>query len=162
MYRSLIFSLQITFYIYHSLITAKQSIINVIKNSCNGYFSISVFLKKTYSKVNRLYSWYIHRLYTFQIYTVGNYLKNKEKVNILTSSHWKCSFRKGGLRNFAKFPGKQLCQSIVFNKAVGLRPATLLKKRFWHRFFPVNFAKFIGTPFLQNTSGDSLRKVNHL
>ena len=29
-----------------------------------------------------------------------------------------------------------------------LRPATLLKKkRFWHRCFPVNFVKFLGTPF---------------
>ena len=35
----------------------------------------------------------------------------------------------------------------------GLRPATLLKKRLWYRCFPVNFAKFITTPFLQNTSG---------
>ena len=29
-----------------------------------------------------------------------------------------------------------------------LRPATLLKKRLWHRCFPVNFAKFLKTPFL--------------
>ena len=35
----------------------------------------------------------------------------------------------------------------------GLRPATLLKKRLWHRCFAVNFAKFLTTPFLQNTSG---------
>ena len=28
------------------------------------------------------------------------------------------------------------------------RPATLLKKRLWHRCFPVNFAKFLGTPVL--------------
>ena len=28
------------------------------------------------------------------------------------------------------------------------QPATLLKKRFWHRRFPVNFAKFLRTPFL--------------
>ena len=26
-------------------------------------------------------------------------------------------------------------------------PATLLKKRLWHRCFPVNFAKFLRTPF---------------
>ena len=32
------------------------------------------------------------------------------------------------------------------------RPATLLEKRLWHRFFPVSFAKFLRTP-LQNTSG---------
>ena len=34
----------------------------------------------------------------------------------------------------------------------GLRPATLLKKRLWHTCFPVNFAKFLRSPFLQNTS----------
>ena len=28
-----------------------------------------------------------------------------------------------------------------------LRPATLLKKRLWHRCFPVNFAKFLRTLF---------------
>ena len=31
---------------------------------------------------------------------------------------------------------------------LGLRPATLLKKRPWHSCFPVNFAKFLRTPFL--------------
>ena len=34
-----------------------------------------------------------------------------------------------------------------------LRPATLLKKRLWHRCFLVNFVKFLRTPFLQNISG---------
>ena len=37
-----------------------------------------------------------------------------------------------------------------------LRPATLLKKRLWERCFPVNFAKFLRTPFLQNISGRPL------
>ena len=37
--------------------------------------------------------------------------------------------------------------------------STLLKKRLWHRCFPVNFAKFPRTPFLQNTSGRLLPKV---
>ena len=32
---------------------------------------------------------------------------------------------------------------------MGLRPATLLKKRIWHRCFAVNFLR---TPFLQNTT----------
>ena len=35
---------------------------------------------------------------------------------------------------------------------LGLRPATLLKKRLWCRWFPVNFVKFLTTPFLQNVS----------
>ena len=30
------------------------------------------------------------------------------------SSHWRCSVRKGVLRNFAKFTGKNLCQSLFF------------------------------------------------
>ena len=37
-------------------------------------------------------------------------------------SHRRCSKRKGVLRNFTKFTGKDL----FFNKATGLRPATLL------------------------------------
>ena len=54
--------------------------------------------------------------------------------------------KKGVLRNFAKFTGKHLYQSIF-------SPATLIKKRLWYRCFLVNFAKFLSTPFLQNTSG---------
>ena len=81
--------------------------------------------------------------------------------------------KNGVLKNFAKFKGKRLCQSLFFNKIAGLifetfetarvkrgqfykflkiRPATLLKKRLWHSYYPVNFAKFLRTPF-QNTSG---------
>ena len=39
-------------------------------------------------------------------------------------------------------------QSLFFNKVAGFRPATLLKKRLWHRCFPMNFPKFLRTPFL--------------
>ena len=61
---------------------------------------------------------------------------------------------KSVLKNFTKFTGKHLCQSLVFNDVVGLgvslkresRPETLLKKRLWHRFFPVNFPKFLRAP----------------
>ena len=43
---------------------------------------------------------------------------------------------------------KHLCQSPFLNKFAGLRPATLLKTRLWDRYFPVNFANFLRTPFL--------------
>ena len=46
--------------------------------------------------------------------------------------------KKGVLKNFAKFIGKHLCQSLLFNKVAGLRPATVLKKETL-----VNFAKFL-------------------
>ena len=66
-------------------------------------------------------------------------------------SHRKCCVRKGALRNFVKFKGKHLCYCFFFNKVAALMPATLLKKRPWHRCFPVNFAKYLRTPVLQNT-----------
>ena len=72
------------------------------------------------------------------------------------------------LRNFANFTGKHLCQRLFFNKVAGpmlpsyrnrsvdslwflydgnIGPATLLEKTLWHRCFPVNFPKFLRTPF---------------
>ena len=57
-------------------------------------------------------------------------------------------FKKDVFTNSAKFRGKHLCQSLFFNKVSDRRPATLLKKRLWHRCFPVNFAKFLRIPFL--------------
>ena len=59
--------------------------------------------------------------------------------------------KKGVLRNFTKFTVKHMCQSLFFNKVAGLRPATLLKKRLWHRCFPVNFVKFLRTFFFHRT-----------
>ena len=61
------------------------------------------------------------------------------------SSRLQVFCRKGVLRNFEKFTGKHLCQSLLFNKVAGLRTVALLKKRFWYRCFPVNFSKFLKT-----------------
>ena len=45
----------------------------------------------------------------------------KKKVAIsFRSSHQKCSMKKGIPRNFTKFTGKRLCQSLFLNKVVGL------------------------------------------
>ena len=61
--------------------------------------------------------------------------------------------KKGVLSNFTKFTGKQLCQSLFFNKVAGL-------KRLWHRCFPVNFVKFLRTPFFtEHLSWLLLKKV---
>ena len=66
------------------------------------------------------------------------------------SSHQRCSI--GVLKNFTKFTGKLLCQSLFFNKVASLRPATLLKKRLCQKCFPTNFVIFSRTPFSQSTS----------
>ena len=68
--------------------------------------------------------------------------------NTYRSSHRRCSkkcshkFRK--IHRKTKTPVRE----SLFNKVVGLRPATLLKKRPWHRWFPVNFVRFLRTSFL--------------
>ena len=49
-------------------------------------------------------------------------------------------YERGALKNFAKFTGKQLCQSLFFNKVTG-RPALA-------QVFSVNFAKYLKVPFL--------------
>ena len=46
--------------------------------------------------------------------------------------------------------------------SAALRPATLLKRRLWHRCFPVNCIKFLRTRFLQNTYGRLLLKLGRL
>ena len=53
----------------------------------------------------------------------------KKMLNILLicsrSSHRSCSVRKGVVRNFAKFTGKHLCQSLFFNKISFIKKGTL-------------------------------------
>ena len=70
----------------------------------------------------------------------------------------RCYIKNVFLKFLQKFTGKHMCQSLFLNKVAGLRPAILFKKRLWHRYIPVNFAKFFRTSFLQNTSGRLLLK----
>ena len=58
----------------------------------------------------------------------------------------------GVLKNFGDFTGKHLCWS--------LRACNHIKKRLQHSCFPVKFAEFLRTPFLQNTSGGRFCLVN--
>ena len=59
-------------------------------------------------------------------------------MHFLRSSHLTCSVGKGVLRNFAKFTGKRLRQSLSFNKITGLRPA---KKETLPQVFSREFCK---------------------
>ena len=94
---------------------------------------------------------------------MGASRSKRESWNIWTNKLWTnklCSnsrpevfCNKDVLRSFTKFTGKQLCQSLFFNKVAGIRPVTLSKKRLWQRCFSMNFVKFLRTPFFMNTSG---------
>ena len=75
------------------------------------------------------------------------------EYGIYRSSRPEVFCKKGVLRNFAKFTGKHLCQSLFFIKVAGLH---FVKKETLSQVFPVNFVKFLRAPFLLNTSGGCL------
>ena len=54
--------------------------------------------------------------------------KNLRKPSFWRSFRPEVFCKKGVLRNFAKFTGKYLCQSLFVNKVAGKRLATLLKR----------------------------------
>ena len=61
--------------------------------------------------------------------------------------------RKVVLKNFLKLSRKHPCQCFFINEVARLRPANLLIKRHWHRYFAVYFAKFLRKPFYIEHSG---------
>ena len=71
------------------------------------------------------------------------------------SRHWKCfisSEKILELWEILQNSQENTCDRVSFLRrlqtwVLQLRPATLLEKRFWHRCFPANFAKFLRTPF---------------
>ena len=93
-----------------------------------------------------------------QVFKCWKYSERNNRIDNI-SSHRRCSVTKSVLRNFSKFTGKHLCQilsfnkvaGLLFNKVVGLRPATLLKNRLWHRCFPVNFCEISKNTFCYRT-----------
>ena len=57
------------------------------------------------------------------------------------------------LKNFTKFTGNYLCQSLIFNKGAGFRVATLLcytKKKKTSTFFSVKFVNFFKKTLFAN------------
>ena len=77
----------------------------------------------------------------------------------LKSNHRRCSVKKVFLKISQN---SRLCHSPFFNKVADLKSANLLKRRLWHSWFIVNFASFLRTPILQNTSGRLLVLNTHL
>ena len=57
-----------------------------------------------------------------------------------------CSLKKVFLE-ISQNSQENTCARVSFLIKLQAAPATLLKKRLWHRCSPVNFAKFLSTPF---------------
>ena len=89
------------------------------------------------------HKWHVHRLRVNRKAetdlcksVAGHYNPYNVLVNHVSlktrSSHRRCSFKKAVVKNFWRFTGKHLCQSLFYNKVAGL--------------------KFLRTTFLHNTS----------
>ena len=65
----------------------------------------------------------------------------------IRSNHQKCSVKKGVLRNFAKFTGKHLYQSLFFNKVSG-GACNFLKKETLTQVFSCEFCEISMNIFL--------------
>ena len=67
----------------------------------------------------------------------------------------RCSVKKVFLE-ISQNSQENTCASVSFLIKL---PGTLLKKRPWYRCFPVNFAKFLRTPFLKAKIHDHFKMI---
>ena len=72
--------------------------------------------------------------------------------SICRNNHRRCSMKNVFLKIWQNSQENTCVRVSFVNKIIGWGPQLYLK-RDWRRCFPVNFAKFLRTPFLQNTSG---------
>ena len=65
------------------------------------------------------------------------------KINFITSQQQSPEVfsKKGVLRNFAKFTGEHLCQSLFFNKVAGNEPYKFIKKETLAQVFSCEITK---------------------
>ena len=132
-------------------------------------FFILFFLSKTTSSFLNRSCCYHQKFFVRKYMDVFHNNLHPEAAQVL-QQFWEGSeaatgdilLRKGVLRNFAKFTGKHHRQNLYFNKVADLRPATLLKKRLWHRCFPGNFAKFLRHLFYRTCLSDCFWRVLRL
>ena len=71
------------------------------------------------------------------------------------SSHWRCSVRKGVLRNFSEFSGKHLCQSLFLIKLQAETTASDLSRVFSWSFLFTSFQQ-------KNEMGNTLMELKDL
>ena len=82
----------------------------------------------------------------------ANVMCNVMKANVISCyrSQRMCSIKKLFLK-ISQYSQKNTCVGISFLiKVAGLMHASLLKKRLWHRRFPVNFTVFKNTFFIEH------------
>ena len=72
---------------------------------------------------------------------------NFDKQNHTEAVAWRCSVKKGVLRNFKKCTGKRLYQNLTFNKVARIRPANFSKKGTLAQVFSCEFCEISKNTF---------------
>ena len=91
--------------------------------------------------------WLIPNILKWQDYKIFTNLVPSQTPS--RSSHWRCSVKKGVLKNLQNFTGKHMLESLL-NKVAGHCVCHFLEKRLQHICFPVKFRTFLRTPILKN------------
>ena len=81
------------------------------------------------------------------------------KFYIFRSSRPEVFYKKVALKNFAKFTETHLRRSLFLNKVVGLH---LLKKRFQHRCFLLNFSEIFKSNLFHRTTSIAVSLFHNL
>ena len=119
----------------------------------NGKKSLTVFANKLHLRCT---TGFLIRFCSSQLLS-----RNRYKISKTQKRPPKVLCKKMCSQKFRKIKESYLLDKVhretpvpksLFNKVAGLRPATSLKKKFWHRCSALNFETFLRTPLLQNTS----------
>ena len=116
---------------------------------CEKSYNKLSFKKQYENPFSRETTRYDHHFWLFNIGTILWSFILKNIWVQYRSSRPAVFWKKHIFKNFAKFTGNHLCQSLFFNKNADC--VTLLRKRLWHRWSPVHFAKFLRIPLFYRT-----------
>ena len=110
---------------------------NVLFNKLWDNFQRKIIIKYVFSTLSNIYDETFCKKVGSSWKLMTIYAKNRgSRSNVFC--------KKGIVKDFAKFTGKQLCQSLFLIK-LQAATASLLKKKLWHKCFPMNFAEFLRT-----------------
>ena len=103
-----------------------------------------------------LFRWnsFIPKWLPFSFILLTKFITSFLNVTFVFSHYWQKQSSRGILeKSFLEISQENNCARVSFLIKLQVRVGTLVKKELWHRYFSVNFEKFLRKPFLQNTFG---------
>ena len=126
-----------------SSLQTEMAVVTKIQGSCIDVCIIFSVVFPTIKLMDTNTKMFINLLYWYASLTLIHYHVRGGISDIFRSSRPEVFSKKGVLKDFAKSTGQNMCQKSLFLRKYWPQPATLLKKRLWNMYFPVDFAKFL-------------------